>query len=226
MVRQLSLLTFIISCFVLVSVPALSRESGSNVYLPEGSVDGVALIGPPAKIGSPEFETQMAIVLWLQRTRTPEQVLFVQDSLNLARFAPIIGEELLKVDGIELRSALAAIINEVRADYDAVKATYDLPRPFKVSGEVKPATDARPVASYPSGHATRAMVYARILSEVFPDKKDALTELGLEIGYGRVIAGVHYPMDVLAGQKLGNAYADVIIKQDSFKEALTRIRGE
>ena len=226
MVRQLGLLPVVLLCFVIVSQPALSQESGSNTYLPKGSVDGVALIGPPAKIGSPGFETQMAIVLWLQRTRTPEQVQFVQESLNLARFAPIIGAELLKVDGIELRSTLAAIISEVRDDYDAVKATYDLPRPFKVSDRVKPATDARPVASYPSGHATRAMVYARILSEIFPDKKDALTELGLQIGYGRVIAGVHYPMDVLAGQKLGNAYADVIIKQQAFKDALARIQGE
>ena len=41
-----------------------------------------------------------------------------------------------------------------------------------------------------------------------------------------MIAGVHYPMDVLAGQKLGNAYADVIVKQPAFKQAVQRIRGK
>ena len=226
MIRQLGLLSVVLFCFVLVSQPVLSQEPGSKVYLPKGSVDGVALIGPPAKIGSPGFETQMAIVLWLQRTRTPEQVQFVREKLKFARFAQILGADLQEVDEEELRSMLAVIISEVRADYDAVKATYDLPRPFKVSDRVKPATDARPVGSYPSGHATRAMVYARILSDIFPDKKDALTGLGLQIGYGRVIAGVHYPMDVLAGQKLGNAYADVIIKGQAFKDSLKKIRGE
>lgn len=226
MIRQLRLLPVVLFCIAIVSQPVLSQESGSDTYLPKGSVDGVALIGPPAKIGSPGFETQMAIVLWLQRTRTPEQVQFVREKLNFARYTPIIGDELKEVDEEELRAALAAIINEVRSDYDAVKAAYDLPRPFKVSDRVKPATEARPVASYPSGHATRAIVYARILSEIFPDRKEALTELGMQIGYGRVIAGVHYPMDVLAGQKLGNAYADVIIKQKAFKDALARIQGE
>lgn len=224
--RTLSTLSLLVLFLFVAAIPLSSQEAGSNTYLPEGSVNGVELIGPPAEQGSPEFETQMAIVLWLQKTRTPEQELFVQTKLNLARFAPIIGADLLKINGTQLREALAAIINEVRTDYDAVKATYDLPRPFVVSDKVKPATDARPVASYPSGHATRAIVYARILSEFFPDKKDELTELGLQIGYGRVIAGVHYPMDVLAGQKLGNAYADVIVEQEAFKEAKARIQGE
>ena len=184
------------------------------------------LIGPPAKEGTAEFNTEMAIVLWLQKTRTPEQVEFVEKTLNLARFTPIIDSQLLKVDGIELRSVLAEIINEVRDDYDQVKDFYDLPRPFAVNDKVKHVGDARPVGSYPSGHAIRATVYARILSEIFPDKKDQLTELALQIGYGRVIAGVHYPMDVLSGQKLGNAYSDVIIKQQAFKDAMSRIKGE
>lgn len=224
--RALSTLSLLILLLFVSVIPLSSQESGSNTYLPEGSVNGVELIGPPVEQGSPEFKTEMAIVLWLQKTRTPDQELFVQTNLNLARFAPIIGAELLKVDGIELRDTLATIINQVRTDYDAVKATYDLPRPFVINDQVKPATDARPVASYPSGHATRAIVYARILSEFFPDKKDELTELGLQIGYGRVIAGVHYPMDVLAGQKLGNAYADVIVKQEAFKQAKARIQSQ
>ena len=60
---------------------------------------------------------------------------------------------------------------------------------------------------------------------MFPDKKVELMELALQIGYGRPIAGVHYPMDVVAGQKLGNAYADVIMAQPAFKEALKKIKG-
>ena len=88
-----------------------------------------------------------------------------------------------------------------------------------------PVADARPVAAYPSGHAIRAIVYARVLAEIFPDHKDALMELAQQIGYGRVIGGVHFPMDVLAGQKLGQAYADVIVEQPAFEQAVERIRG-
>jgi acid phosphatase (class A) len=41
--------------------------------------------------------------------------------------------------------------------------------------------------------------YSRLISEIFPDRRQALMDLANQIGYGRVIAGVHYPMDVLAG---------------------------
>ena len=106
------------------------------------------------------------------------------------------------------------------------KGKYDLPRPFVVNDAVHPVTDPRPVASYPSGHAIRAIVYARLLAEIFPDDKQALMDLARQIGYGRVTAGVHYPIDVSFGQKLGDAFADVVVQQPAFKEAIKRIRGE
>lgn len=211
---------------LLLSSLAQAQTPDNPIYLRDGAVDGAGLIGPPPPLGSPEFNTQMAIVLWLRDTRTPEQVAFVKEKLNLNRFTPILGDELLDVDGIVLRQTLAGIIKEVRADYDAIKALYDQPRPFKVNPEVKPPVDARDVASYPSGHAVRAVVYARVLGEIFPDKKDELMDLALQIGYGRAIAGVHYPVDIVAGQVLGKAYADAIIESPSFKEALNKIKSQ
>lgn len=197
------------------------------LYLPPGSVDGVALIGPPAPRDSAAYAQQMAIVLWLQRTRTPEQVAFVSKELNVERFVPILGEELMAVDGAALKQTIDAAIDEVRDDYDAVKAAFDVARPFQANPDVKPVgQDVRPVASYPSGHAIRATVYSRLLAEVFPDKKDALIALAEQVGYGRVIAGVHYPEDIVSGQKLGNAYADVIVQQAAFKKAVERIREQ
>ncbi|MEM7023633.1 MAG: phosphatase PAP2 family protein [Pseudomonadota bacterium] len=206
---------------LLTATPAVADDP---LYLPAGSVDSQNLIPQPPSVGSPAFEQQMTVVLWLQRTRTPEQVAFVQKPLNLARFAPLIAEDLIDVDGTVLSQTLEAVLGEVLKDYDKVKATYDQPRPFLVNDAVHPATEPRPVASYPSGHAIRATVYARLLSEIFPDQQDALTDLAQQIGYGRVIAGVHYPVDVVEGQRLGNAYADVILEQPAFKEALARIR--
>lgn len=216
---------FLLLAAVLIpTLPAQARDPGQQSYIPNNSVDGEALIGPPPAAGSAEFQRDMTVVLWLQRTRTPAQVRFVEKPLNLARFAPILGARLLKVDGVRLQRTLDAVIDETRAIYDALKAKYGKPRPFQVSKAVKPVGDARPVATYPSGHAIRAIVYARLLAVIFPDRKPALMALGRQIGYGRVIAGVHYPSDVLAGQKLGNALADAVSNSSAFKAALSRIR--
>ncbi|MBL8658803.1 MAG: phosphatase PAP2 family protein [Rhodospirillales bacterium] len=187
---------------LLLPAPLHAREAEPLHFLPAGSVDVASVVPPPPAVGSAEFEEEMAVVLWLQRTRTPEQVEFVRKTLDVERFAPLLGGTLVEVDGIELKRTIDAAIDDVRAAYDAIKADYDLPRPFVLDKDVHPVGDARPVASYPSGHATRAIVYARLLGEIFPERRDALLDLAHQIGYGRVIAGVHYPADVLAGQRL------------------------
>jgi len=223
--RFAPLFPIVVFVLLVLAAPSHAREAQPLRFLPAGSVDVTALVPPPSALGSTDFEKEMVVVLWLQDTRTPAQVEFVRKKLDVERFAPLLGDALVEVDGIELKHTIDSTIDEVRADYDAIKAEYDVPRPFVINETVHPVTDARPVASYPSGHATRAIVYARLLAEIFPDRQEALLELARQVGYGRVIAGVHYPMDVLAGQRLGHAYADVIIKQPAFREAVERIHG-
>ena len=210
--------------FVILVGPAQAEQAQTNTYLPAGSVDAKSLIAAPPKIGSPAFKEQMTVVLWLQKTRTPEEARFVEMTLNVERFAPILGAKLFEVDAAALKRLIDAVIDEVRRDYDALKSAYDLPRPFQVSPEVKPVGDARPVASYPSGHAIRAIVYARLLAAVFPDSKAALMDLARRIGYGRVVAGVHYPVDITSGQTLGTAYADAVVANEAFKLAVAKLR--
>ncbi|MEM9255174.1 MAG: phosphatase PAP2 family protein [Pseudomonadota bacterium] len=194
-----------------------------RVYVPLGSVDPEQVVSAPPASGSAEFEQGMAIVLWMQRVRTPEQIVFVQKSLGVERFAEMLRGELFRVNGELLKSTIDDAVNEVRADYDRLKQQYDVPRPFQVSSAVEPATDWRPVKSFPSGHSVRAVVYARLLGEFFPEQRDAMLRYAEQIAYGRVLAGVHFPTDVLAGMALGHAYADVILQQDAFKQIAARI---
>lgn len=204
------------------AAPLYADTLDAPSYLPAGSLNGLDLIASPPEIGSEEFKQEMATVLWLQKIRTPEQVAFVEQVLDVDRFAPVLGDGLFSVDAAGLKHIIDQAVDEVRADYDAIKDAFDLPRPFQVNDEVDPVGDARPVASYPSGHSIRAIVYARLLSEVFPDKEEALMDLAHQIGYGRVTAGVH----VTSGQVLGQAYADVIVKQPAFLEAVRAIRND
>ncbi|MES0808831.1 phosphatase PAP2 family protein [Roseibium sp. SCPC15] len=197
----------------------------SAPLLPPDSIEAQSKISPPPALGTPKFHQEMSTILWLQETRTPEQVHFVEKPLNLDRFAPIVSEEMFKVDGPALSVLLENAIDEVRNDYDAVKTIYDYPRPFEISSAVEAVGDARAVPSYPSGHAIRAIVYARLLTEVFPEKGDELMDLANRIGHGRAVAGVHYPMDVSSGQVLGHAYADAILANPTVQEAIADIRG-
>jgi membrane-associated phospholipid phosphatase len=58
-------------------------------------------------------------------------------------------------------------------------------------------------ASFPSGHATTAGATAMLLALVWPRGWAAFHLAGIAIAGSRVILGVHYPSDVMAGYTIG-----------------------
>jgi membrane-associated phospholipid phosphatase len=57
--------------------------------------------------------------------------------------------------------------------------------------------------SFPSGHATTSFACAALLAAVEPRLRIPLYVLAALIAFSRLEAGVHFPLDVLAGSVLG-----------------------
>lgn len=57
--------------------------------------------------------------------------------------------------------------------------------------------------SFPSGHTTAAFLFAGIMSSFFPAWAWLLYSWAVAIGASRVLLGVHYPGDIVAGAALG-----------------------
>ncbi len=214
-------------CLLATSLTA-KTAAVERIYLPIGVVDAEALIGPPPAPGSVELAEDLAIVLWMQETRTADQIELAesQEDFDLDDFAEILAKPMTRVNAIELRAALKEVIEEVKLEYEAIKAHYARARPYRQSELVHPVFEHEGSKGYPSGHSTRGMIYALLLADVFPEQKDTLIEYGRHVGYNRVLVGVHFPSDVRAGQKLGTAYAEAILKQPGWADAKKRILGE
>ena len=65
--------------------------------------------------------------------------------------------------------------------------------------------------SYPSNHATFATAQSEVLAYLFPAHADFIRAVGKEGGDSRVWAGIHYPMDLVSGNQLGNSVAQMFI---------------
>ena len=63
------------------------------------------------------------------------------------------------------------------------------------------------LASFPSGHATTAFAAAVVLTLWFPRGAVPFLGLAVLVGCSRVMLGVHFPSDVLAGALLGSIVA-------------------
>ena len=58
--------------------------------------------------------------------------------------------------------------------------------------------------SFPSGHATQGTLIANYFANKYPNHAIRFKKLGRDIGKSRVNAKVHYPSDIVIGERLGN----------------------
>jgi acid phosphatase (class A) len=195
--------------------------------LPAASGGAAALIGAYPAPGSADAAGDLAVVLWEQSTRTPDEVsrALSEEELSLEDFAEILGPGFEVARHPLTDALLGRAMAASRPCVADAKAAYGRPRPYSSDPRVKPSVAPEPTASFPSGHATRGALLGAILAELAPDRREALLARGAQIGRDRVIAGVHYPSDVAAGERLGRAVAAALLADAAFRAELERVRA-
>jgi undecaprenyl-diphosphatase len=81
------------------------------------------------------------------------------------------------------------------------------PRPYQVHQSIAAGIPPLDQFSFPSGHTLHAVAFTLIATAYYPWLATALVPFTLATGVSRVILGLHYPSDVLAGAVLGASIA-------------------
>lgn len=147
------------------------------------------------------------------------------DAFACALGARITVEDTPRLQQLMVRSLADAGLSTYKA-----KTEYQRTRPFMENGapictpedEEKLRTDG----SYPSGHTAIGWAWALILSELAPDRTDALLARGIQFGESRIICNVHWRNDVTTGRLMGASAVAAMHANPEFIADMTAAKAE
>jgi acid phosphatase (class A) len=218
------------------AVPEL-RPGVPAGYLPRNALpDSLALLPPPPAADSAAFAADEEAyrstrgyrntARWAQATKDANlRFPAAAETFSCALGAPITPEATPRLYMLMRRSLVDAGLSTYTA-----KDHYQRTRPFVVFKETSctPAEEAALAkdGSYPSGHAALGWGLALLLTELAPERADALLARGEAFGQSRVICGVHWQSDVNAGRLVAAGAIAKLHADATFRADVEAAKGE
>jgi hypothetical protein len=213
---------------LLIGLSVAAAPVTQPASLAPDSFDFVTLLGNPPANDSQQHKDEIAQLLQLQASRTPADVARCNEEVdgNAFELASVLGSSFNENDLPITAKLLDDAAKMAKPVFAAAKKVWNRHRPPVDNPEIHPCVPNEKTASYPSGHATRGMLWATIVAEIYPEKRDALLARGKQFGDDRFLSGIHYPSDVAAGQKLGAEIARRLLADPDFQARLKAAKAE
>lgn len=198
--------------------------------------NSLELLPPPPAEGSAEFARDVEASkasFALRGTERWDQAIQDADLLfptAADAFTDAIGFQISEDETPFLYQLMRRTLADAGLSTYTAKKHYQRPRPFMSNGQPIGTPDEeealRNDGSYPSGHTAIGWAWALILTEVVPEKTDAILQRGYEFGQSRVICNVHWQSDVDAGRTMGSAAVARLHANADFLNDLKRAKQE
>jgi acid phosphatase (class A) len=151
-----------------------------------------------------------------------------EEKFDVFDFADVIGPG-FRADKLPHVAALfKEAEHETKEAVDLSKNHWKRPRPCPPASACAqhPEQAAKKSFGYPSGHSSRATVDAILLAQLFPQDADALMQQSRDIGWRRVVKGVHTLQDIYAGREFGQSLASDMLASPALQHDLAEARAE
>lgn len=197
------------------------------MYLQVGVIKIDEVLAAPAAAGSSLEDAELAMIRAVQHSASAEAKALADADIKMtfSIFADIVGPDFTPKKQPATFAWLQQGARDASAIINDAKKQFNRARPSTIGK--KPSGEPMETSpSYPSGHAGQAAVWAEMLALVHPSKAEALRERAAKVGVGRVILGVHYPSDVIAGHALGVEIVKRMQASEAFKADVTKVQSE
>jgi len=218
------------------AVPEIRPGLLAGYLQPEALPNSLALLPPPPAVGSAALALDEEVSNKALALRgTPRWELAAEDAglkfpEAAGTFSCALGAPVTEQDTPHLYMLLRRSMTDAGLSTYAAKNNYLRVRPFMVNKEPTCTPDEEghlmKDGSYPSGHTALGWAWALILTEIAPDREDAILARGRAFGESRVICNVHWYSDVVEGRLMGSATVARLHADPAFRKDLDAARAE
>lgn len=221
-------------CTLLLMAAAAAHADGAPPYLDSAQLHQLqAVLAPPSVPGSPEDRADRGVTdrAYAHRNKKDNALAHAEEEFDVFAFSRVLGP------GFDARRLprTAAVFTEVQKEtakaVSEAKKHWQRTRPCPLDSCRKdPEGDEKDLKKksygYPSGHSTRATVFAVLLGKALPARADTLAGYARDVGWRRVVRGVHTPQDIYAGRVFGQALAAAFLANPSLQHDLDEAAKE
>lgn len=190
-----------------------------------------AVLPPPPAPGSLADIADLDVVLLLQAVRTPEDE--AEANADAPRgavdwAAGALGTAFDPACQIEAVRLLETLHNDLRTANRAANAAWgERPRPAKADARVRPSLpNAVDGPGYPSARTAATRVFASVLAEIYPERREHLLAAAERSAMLRLIGGSHYPTDIAGGRYTAALFLQRLADVPAYRDALGAARAE
>lgn len=212
------------------------EKTVAGYLLSEELPNSLFLLPPPPSAESDAFSLDKAVSRMSLKLRgTPRWMLAIEDAnLNFPQaagaFSCAVNAPITEQETPRLYRLLQRVLIDAGRSTGEAKNHYRRTRPFVVNKmpTCTPDEEKRIAlnGSYPSGHTTAGWTWALIISEIAPDRFDAILARGRAFGESRMICNVHWQSDVVEGRFMGAATVARLHANPAFRADLDAARSE
>lgn len=219
----------LLKILIFIILLTVSKTSFAKVkpYFDESLINP-NLIEKPFKIGDENWRKEINFIVNLQNNFDLERLdqAANEKKLQPETFTFYINKKLTRQNYQNLYQMLARVeITSINLT-KYLKEYFKITRPYLASNEVKMLISPSKGYAYPSGHTSGSFIYAYVLMEIFPEKKNNLLNFANQIANNRILVGMHYPQDIKAGKALALLTIKFLKENQEFLEDLEKAKIE
>ncbi len=223
--RSLSqgLVTATLAILLSVSVASIAQ---ATPFIDPKNYDITKIIPPPPQPGSEEYRIDTGFLKNVRATGTKGQIERGNKASHDSVFdySETLGDWFNPQDLPKTAALFDKVNKETKKAIELAKHYFTRTRPetWIETGDIEKSNGY----AYPSGHTTRAFVWANLLANALPKEQKALHKQGRQKAWYRVILGRHFPADVRAGKLYGQFLAKEFLKSPEFQKQWPSVREE